>query len=53
MHIFDMNQKVKSGEVEGIIVDVLVNKDNNTIYGVRHGDNKVEYFLSKDLELLE
>lgn len=47
---------------EGIIEDVAVNKDNNTIYGIRikkQGNNLlyeiedvVYYFLAKELELI-
>ena len=47
---------------EGIIEDVAVNKDGNTIYGVRikkqgnnllyEIDNVIYYFLAKELELI-
>ena len=47
---------------EGIIEDVAVNKDGNTIYGVRikkqgnnllyEIDNVIYYFLAEELELI-
>ena len=48
---------------EGIIEDIAVNKDANTIYGVRINkqgnnllyeiDNVIYYFLAKELELVK
>lgn len=47
---------------EGVIEDVAVNEDNNTIYGIRvkkqgsnllyEIDDVVYYFLAKELELI-
>jgi hypothetical protein len=72
MHIFDIGQKVvisldSYGDwftgSEGTIEDIAINKNNDTIYGIRFSKRKnnliygcedtLYYFLARELELAE